>query len=385
MQITAAPTFHRPLQAPKQPQPQPPAPEKSPGLSNALSYGMDRLVDFGYAVSAVPKFIYPTVVGNAQQQAWTWQALDTLPMHHAVLPSTIVTKPSLPMGPELLGQNRMSIGQIQINQGGYGMHYPSDFQETVIHEVGHSVDYKAGLFSIVSKQNHSSEGPFGKGPYVSDYAETQHAEDFAESYRVHHTNPRELQAVNPAKAEQMRRLDQPHWLQKMVDRPAYRETGKFIGRQFQGAPILRDGLELLRQASIATLVTSGATETIGGIVKGNAGRAVSGALNATAGVALAFTPHAPTLGLVAAAALGANKGLAYAQNHHGDSTQKVLASTGGAVGGLVGGFVAPLALTQVGYSVAGPIGGTVGLVVGGLMGSQLGSTLGAKAGMALGA
>lgn len=222
-----------------------------------------------------------------------------------------------------------------------------------------------------------------KGPFVSDYAETQPAEDFAETYKIHHTNAPELEAVNSAKAEQMRRLDQPHWLEKLVDRPAYRETGKFIGRQFQAAPILRTGLEVLRQATVATLAFGGATQTIEGIVKGNATAVAAGLLSSTAGVGMALAPHSPMLGLAAAAALGGSKGLALAAEQKATAAQQVMATAGGAVGGVVGGFVAPLALTHAGYAVAGPIGGTVGLLVGGMLGSHLGSTWGARAGLAL--
>jgi hypothetical protein len=390
MQVAAAPqTFTRPNKfrpssvppVPSKNEP-PQAPDPTP-VKDALSFSGDRLVDLGHTLSAVPKFIYPTVAGTAQQQAMTWEVLDSLPMHHAVRPASIETMPSFSQGPNLLGVNRVAVGHIRINQGGYGMGFAEQFKETVVHEVGHSVDYKGGMFSMVSRQNESSTDTFGRGPFVSDYAETQPAEDFAETYKVHHTNPRQLEAVNSAKAEQMRRLDQPHWLEKLVDRPAYRETGKFIGRQFQAAPILRAGLEVVRQATVATLAVNGATQAVDGIVKGNGTAVAAGILNAGAGIGLALAPHNPMLGLAAAAALGGNKGLHLAAGQNASAAQQVMAATGGAVGGVVGGFVAPLALTQAGYAVAGPIGGTVGLLVGGVLGSHLGSTLGARAGLAL--
>lgn len=359
------------------------APKPSLSLARGAEVAGERLLDLSYTTSALPKFIYPTVTGTPQQQALSWQALDSLPMHHAVRPISVETQPSFSQGPNYLGLNRIAIGRITINAGGYGMDIPSEFKEVVIHEVGHSVDYKSGMFTIVSRQQPSGRSPFGTPEYVSDYAATQPAEDFAETYRVHHTSPRQLEAVNPQKAEEMRRLDQPHFLEKLVDRPAYRETGKFIGRQFEAMPLARSGLELMRQVTVATLALNGTTNTIQGIVRGDWDQAASGLLNAGAGAGLAMAPHSPWLGMAATAALGGQRGLQIAQAEEASAARKTTAVLAGAVGGTVGGFVAPLALVQAGYSAAGPIGGTVGFLVGGLLGSYAGSTLAAKGALAL--
>lgn len=361
---------------------------RDPKPQSALMHGLgvvtEKLSDFGHTVSALPKFIYPTVTGTPAQQALVWEALDSLPMHQAVLPASIEVLPSLPQGPNLLGVNRFTIGQIKINQGGWDMDQPWQFKETVIHEVGHSVDYPAGSFSLATRQNGNMERHiYGHGPYVSDYAETQPAEDFAETYKVHHTDPDQLQRVNPTKAESMRKHDQPHFLQRLVDNEAYRETGKFIGQQFQSAPILRSGLELARQVTVINLAVTGATQTVSAIVKGQGDQAVSGLLDLGAGVTLAAAPHQPWLGVAATAALGAKRGLEMAREQGASPSRQALASGAGAVGGTLGGFVAPLALVQGGYALAGPIGGTVGLVVGGILGTQLGSNLAASAALAL--
>ncbi len=375
--------YKLPVQGQKD-QPQQPQQPEGPGIfSNILSYAGDRALDLGYAASALPKFIYPTVVGTPQQEALTWQALDNLPMHEAVRPISIETVPSFKEGPNLLGVNRVAIGHIRINAGGYDMEFADQFKETVTHEVGHSNDYKSGMFSMLTRQHGSAHAPFGQPGFVSEYSETQPSEDFAETFKVHHTRPQELQAVNAAKAEEMRKLDQPHFLEKLVDRPAYRETGKYIAQAFHSVPIARAGLELARQVTVANLAIMGGSEAIQGVVKGDWERAAGGTLLAGAGAGMAMAPTLPWLGVAATAALGANRGLKLAQDQGATGAQKVLASTAGAIGGTVGGFVAPLALVQAGYSLAGPIGGTVGLVVGGLFGGYYGGKLAAQAALSL--
>lgn len=365
-------------------QPQQPQQPEGPGtFSRAANYAGDRLLDLGYATSALPKFIYPTVVGTPQQEAMTWAALDNMPMHEAVRPISIETVPSFKEGPNLLGVNRVAIGHIRINAGGYDMELPSQFQETVIHEVGHSNDYKSGMFSMVTRQHGSAHAPFGQPGFVSEYSETQPSEDFAETFKVHHTRPQELQAINPAKAEEMRKLDQPHFLEKLVDKPAYRETGKYIAQAFHSVPLARAGLELVRQATVANLAILGGSEAIQGVVKGDWERAAGGTLLAGAGAGMAMAPTLPWAGVAATAALGASRGLKLAQDQGASGARKTLASAAGAVGGTVGGFVAPMALVQAGYSMAGPIGGTVGLVVGGLFGGYYGGKLAAQAALSL--
>ena len=386
MQVSARlqPTWNVKYKLPEQPKSEQPQQSEGPGIfSKTLSYAGDRALDLGYAASALPKFIYPTVVGTPAQEAMTWAALDKLPMHQAVRPISIETMPSFSQGPNLLGVNRVAIGHIRINAGGYDMEFADQFNETVIHEVGHSNDYKSGMFSMLTRQNGSANPVFGKPGFVSEYAETQPAEDFAETYKVHHTRPQELQAVNPAKAEAMRKLDQPHFLEKLVDRPAYRETGKYIAQAFHSVPIARAGIELARQVTVANLAIMGGSEAIQGVVKGDWERAAGGTLLAGAGAGMAMAPTLPWLGVAATAALGANRGLKLAQDQGATGAQKVLASTAGAIGGTVGGFVAPLALVQAGYSLAGPIGGTVGMVVGGLFGGYYGGKLAAQAALSL--
>lgn len=357
-----------------------PAPAR-PGILATLG---ESVADLSNVTGVLPKFIYPTVTGTPAQQALVWQALDRLPMHQAVRPISIEVVPSLSEGPKLLGLNRSTAGAISINAGGYGMSSPADFQDTVIHEVGHSVDYRAGSFSVFTGQHPSATVDcYGKGPFVSNYAKSDPAEDFAETYALHHQRPETLQSVNAAKAAHQAQLDQPAWLERMVDRPAFRETGRFIGQQFEGAPVVRTGLEVLRQAIVVTQTVLGVGEAVEGIVKGKPGQAVAGLLATGAGVGLAMAPALPWMGLAATAALGANRGLQLAAQGGASPARQSAATLAGAAGGALGGFAAPLALVEVGHSLAGPIGGCMGLVVGGLLGSYCGSRWAAQAALAL--
>lgn len=375
--------YKLPVTAKNQEQQPPQQPQGGDGFKRSLEYAGERALDFGYTLSSLPKFIYPTVVGTPQQEAMTWEALNNMPMHEAVRPVSIQTLPSFKEGPNLLGVNRVAIGNIRINAGGYTMENPADFKYTVTHEVGHSNDYKSGLFSLVTRQHGSAHAPFGQPGYVSEYAQTQAPEDFAESFAEHHTNPQRLEAISPAKAEVFKKLDQPSFLEKLVDRPAYRETGKYIAQGFHSVPLARAGLEFARQITVANLAILGGSETIQGVVSNDWERAAGGLLTSAAGASMAMAPTVPWLGVAATASLGAARGLRLAQAQGASAAQKTVASAAGAVGGTVGGFVAPLALVQAGYSLAGPIGGTVGLVVGGLFGSYYGGKLAAQAALSL--
>lgn len=341
------------------------------------------VADLGTTISALPKFIYPTVVGNPQQESLIWSALDAMPMQHAVRPNSIQVVPNIDGGQNILGRNMSPVGRITLSEQGYGMQDPGTFQNTVNHEVGHSVDHRTGLFGVVTHTRPSDAAPFGQGPNVSDYANTNPREDFAESYELHRHDPGALRAVNPAKEDVLSKLDKPSFLERLVDRPAFRETGKWIGRQFHEMPALRTGLEILRQTGIATLALGGTARLTQGVVQGDSLGMAQGLLQTGAGVGLAMAPQAPWLGLVATAALGGNMGVKYAQERHADKTQTLATLMGASVGGAVGGFVAPLGLTALGYSVAGPVGGAIGLVTGGLLGGRVGAKLGAKAALGL--
>lgn len=368
------------------PKEKPDAPRKGNRLEQVvkvLDTVTNPIFDFNHTISALPKFIYPTVSGSPEQKALIWEVLDQMPMHHAVRPTSITVVPTLPKGPNLLGQNQSVVGRIFLNESGNGMDQPLVFQSTTAHEVGHSVDHSTGIFGVLSKTRPSDAAPFGMGANVSDYAGTNPREDFAESYELHRNNADMLRGINSDKAAALEKVDKAHFLEQLVDRPAFRETGKWIGERFESCPQARTGLEYLRQMSIVMLGASAASFVGTGAATKNGSQVAMGMLQAGAAVGLAMAPQQPWLGLAATAALGANRGIQVAQELKADGARTTAASLGGALGGMVGGFAAPLGLTQLGYSVAGPVGGTVGLVVGGVLGSQLGAKWGARAALAL--
>lgn len=345
--------------------------------SNRFSQAV-RLIDLNNALSAVPKFIYPTVTGTAEQQAMIWNVLDKLPMHHAVRPNSIGVVPSIDGAPNILGRNLSPLGRVTLSESGYGMSDPAVFQNTVNHEVGHSVDHPSGFFSVATHSRPSDSAPFGEGPKVSDYAGTNPREDFAESYELHRHDPQALRDVNAQKADEIAALDKPTFLQRMVDRPAFRETGKWIGKQFQTYPQLRTGMEIIRQTGIASLALAGSAKVTEGVLDKDSSDVALGLLQTGAGVGLAFAPSVPWLGLAAAAALGGSVGVKAAQDAKADTAHTVASLIGAGVGGVAGGFFTPLIATQLGYTVAGPAGGAVALLLGGMLGGTLGAKLGAK-------
>ncbi len=355
---------------------QQPAPEPSVLDRVTRSVG-DGLNHLAYAQRALPNFIYPSVFGTAAEKAQIWDTLDHLPMQDAVRPISIAVKETLGSR-NLLGVTRPAVNSIELNRTGYTMENPADFRYTLTHEIGHTRDYEGGVVNVLTG-GHSAHAPFGRPGYVSDYAGTMKQEDFAESYADYRTNPNHLQQINPAKMEEMRRLDHQNFMQAFVDREEFRETGKFMGNLLGVHPYARMGLSFLTQLAAINLFTGGVGEVMSGVNAKDNMRTLSGATELTAGLSLMFVYKNPALGFVAMGALGANRGLKIAQKQGARDGACIAATVGGALGGTIGGIGAPLGLTMLGYQVAGPVGGAIGLVVGGVLGNRLGSMAGAHA------
>lgn len=386
MNVAAAPVFvpvHRQLpQAQAAPsQSSGPAPQESSVLDKVTRAVTDGLDNMAYAHRALPNFIYPSVFGTAAEKAQIWNTLDHLPMQDAVRPISITVRETLGSR-NLLGVTRPAVNSIDLNRTGYTMEDPASFNYTLTHEIGHTRDYEGGVVNVLTG-GHSAHAPFGKGPYVSDYASTMKQEDFAETYAEYRTNPDHLQHVNPAKYEQMRQLDHQNFMQRFVDREEFRETGKFLGNALGIHPYFRMGLSFLTQLAAINLTTGGIGEVMSGVNAKDNMRTLSGATQLAAGASLMFVYKNPMLGFVAMGALGANRGLNIARQQSARDGACIAATVGGAVGGMVGGIGGPLGLTMLGYHVAGPIGGTVGLVLGGVLGNRLGSSAGAHAALKL--
>lgn len=328
-----------------------------------------------YTYKALPGFLYPSVFGTAAERDLILQTLDSLPLKDVSKVATVTMKDTLGSA-NLLGVNRPAIGSIAINRTGIGMGNPSNVVDTLTHEVGHSVDYPNKLTSLIFG-GHSSSEPFGEAPYISRYAGTQAPEDFAESYAHYKLEPQRLESVAPEKYRALEEIDKNNFMQNLVDRPAFRETGQFIGRVLEVSPFLRWGLEFGAQISTMNLLAGG----VGEISQGNVLR---GALSAGAGASLAFSQSHPALGPAALGLLGARSGLDLANADNAGTAGKAAAMIGGGVGGAVGGVAGPLGLTYAGHALAGPVGGAIGLLVGAVAGQQLGARVGGEIGLAAG-
>jgi hypothetical protein len=351
------------------------APEK--GYSVAVAWD-----SFAVAQTALPKFVYPSVFGTPSEIAETYRTLDALPFRQAVLPTSITFKNGLSV-PDALGYNRIAVGAIEIDRTGYGMDSPELVQYAITHEVGHSVDHPNGIGNLVPKLNHSSHKPFGVGESVTEYGATEPVEDFAESYAHYRLKPGELEKANPAKFAEMRKVDRSSFMERMVDQPAFRETGKYVGQKLAVHPWLRTGLEVMRQATCIGLLYDGVKQVGLGTYHQSGLSLTAGLLGTTAGACLMLSYQQPMLGLTALTALGARQELERAALEGHSKNDQIASAVGGAVGGLVGGAAAPLGLTYVGYNIGGPLGGAIGMVAGGLLGNYYGARLGAQAARSL--
>ena len=97
-----------------------------------------------------------------------------------------------------------NVSKIEINrQTPEGSDDPDEMKRTITHEVGHNVYYNlAEVHRDEWKGISSSSAP---DEFVSDYAQTNEREDFAESYMTYVHDPAYLKAVSPAKYEFMRK------------------------------------------------------------------------------------------------------------------------------------------------------------------------------------
>jgi hypothetical protein len=72
------------------------------------------------------------------------------------------------------------------------------WREFIVHELGHALEEKLHLNVAGSR-----ELPYGKPPFISDYAEVNASEDFAETFRAFELEPGHLRSKAPLKFEDM--------------------------------------------------------------------------------------------------------------------------------------------------------------------------------------
>jgi hypothetical protein len=384
--------------------------DRSPILSHALTAGGSIARSF----QAFPNFVYPSVYNT---QGWERQVifdhLDTLPLHQVndvkalrmvdVIPNH---NPGYVTNGQAWGfaaSNEISLSRTELTT-------PDKLRGTLTHEIGHTVDFESRWFKLFGER--SGKKPFGEGPHITDYAKTNHFEDFAESYEEFHLRPENLKKTSPEKYAEIERMSKPSLLESLVDRKEFRETGKFVADTIGPNRIARHGVQAAYYASSVLQLTHGISQWHRSSETGDSLGHASGILNTAAGVAF-FSGMSPLVGM---AFQGANQALNSAVKGGRLNAQEVestiaapvrpiealfgrkrseikeehrvgkVAATaiGGALGGTAGALAGPYLGVMAGYHIAGGLGGTIGMVAGGLGGFLAGSELGGRLGGAIG-
>lgn len=357
---------------------------------------------------ALPEIAYPSIYGaTAAEKAQIMESLDALPFHHVSGVRSIRMTDEIHShrpGWTVRGRaNDLDVSN-RIRLSRSALKDPAQFERTLIHEIGHTVDYESQDLRLFNER--STSEPFGEGPYISDYAKTNHREDFAESFEEYFVDPEKLKEQAPEKHDVIHEMSQPNFLERLVDREEFKETGKFIGEQFGDS-------EIARHTAQGAVIATGLLQGIHGVAQwarssktGDSLGHASGVLNTISGLSF-FAGLNPFVGM---AFHGANQALQSAvKRQHlspeevesavtlpvrpleyifGRETAKIerehrplkvaAVALGGAAGGAVGAFVGPYAGVMAGYHLAGPVGGAVGMVAGGMLGFFGGTEAGGR-------
>lgn len=383
--------------------------DKSPILGQALTIGASVARSF----KAFPNFVYPSIYGaTGAERTAILSTLDSLPLHHVNDVKSIRFVPDIPhpepgwvtngqawgFGPS----NEISLSRSQLTT-------PDKIASTLTHEIGHTTDYESRWFKLFGER--SSKAPFGQGNHVSEYAKTNHFEDFAESYKNYHRNPEALKKAAPEKFEVIEKMSKPGLLQSLVDRTEFRETGKFLAESIGPTRVARHAVQVGYYASSILQLTHGVSQWHRSKETGDALGHASGILNTAAGLAF-FSGMSPLLGMAFQGANHAlNRSVAKGKLTPGEVESAVAlpvrpletllgrkatevkdehrpgkvaaVALGGALGGTAGSLVGPYLGVMAGYHIAGGLGGAIGMIAGGLGGFIVGAELGGRAGGAL--
>ena len=404
-----------PATAPLEPQPED---KVEVGLRRKVLNGASGAVTVATTATtmldALPGFVYPSVLNaTGAEHAQIMSTLDRLPLHHVSGIDTVEMATSIASdkaGWVILGRAHDYGLTNDIHLSRTELTTPLKMEDTLIHEVGHTVDYNHKPYPF--GPGASSHHPYGgEGARVTEYAGTNPREDYAETYQEYHQRPENLKQVNPDKYADQAENNRPSFMERMVDRKEFRETGKSVGELLGPNKATRQALETVRGAAGALQMINGVQQWSSSAWTGDGLQHASGILNTASG-AIMLSGVAPlaSVGLQAAnfalgravqkaelsaaevestvalpvrplEALFGREGKPIQDDHR---PGKVLAvATGGAIGGTAGALVGPYLGVLGGYHLAGGLGGAVGLVAGGLLGFLGGSALGGRAGAAL--
>ena len=394
---------------------------------------------------AFPKFVYPTIIGaTAEEASLIMEGLEQMPMHDITSVDRIMVVDKMSAGNEnAIGLASERLFQKDISLLRRVMANPDRGKAVLFHEVGHTSDYQTGLLHV-DKLSESGSEPWGKEPFITSYAETNHWEDFAESHEEFYKDPDHLKEVCPEKFEIMKERDKPNLQDKIVDNEAFRETGKFIGESLDKLPGGRMAFNIARNLMGPLQLIRGANRLQDGENTSDGLKKMQGKLMMASGACFTVTPFSFALGAITGpvglALSGAKSGLTSAVKK-GDITpeQADLAAThaltvmggpvtlpyyaikklitgvkglikktdkekprekeagekpsmavpygifiGSGAGAATGSMAGTWLGCQAGYAIGGPIGGVAGLLIGGIGGFSAGSYLGRKVGTGVG-
>jgi hypothetical protein len=335
--------------------------------------------------------------------------LDSLPLNHVADTKSIRMVPEIPNPhPNYVtnGNARSLVVSNQINLSRAQLTTADKLRGTLTHEIGHTTDFSTRPFGILP--NKSTRHPYGEGPHITDYAKTNHFEDFAETYEEYHIRPENLKEKAPEKFADMEEFNKQSFLQRMVDRKDFRDTGKYISETIGPNRATRHAVQAGYHIASVLQLAHGLTQWSNSKESGDSMAHVSGILNTAAGT-LFLSGMTPLAGM---AVQGAHHALSGAVTRHtlngpeveavvstpvkplerlfGRETHKIesqhrvakvaAVAVGGAVGGTAGALIGPYVGVLAGHALAGGMGGAVGMVVGGMGGFLAGANLGGRVG-----
>ncbi|MBI3923923.1 MAG: hypothetical protein HY319_00095 [Armatimonadetes bacterium] len=378
--------------------------------------GRDVALAAATGLGSFPRFLYPTVQGaSPEQKRLILDTLDSLPMGDVTSVSGIQVIPDLDrMG--VSGVAPPALSQNLILLDGESLSYPSWARSLIVHEVGHSKDM-TGSYGPIGAINHRSGlfGPFGREPFVSEYAGTNRFEDFADTHELYHADREFLERGFPDKFRVMDEAHRPTVEEWLVDRPAAREAGKQSAEAIGRIPYLRNGLELATALIAPFQIYQGAAQLEKAFVEGDeVGKlhgklaVASGALLLQGGAPLAVAASALHLGLAGYArtpeavkkanrladgflALAAGpagmmaRAIGSELRRSGIDLDQARYQPGEFQGNISGGGFLKGMLATLGGAVGGAaVGSAVGAALGGVGGAALGAFYGRMAGGLLG-
>lgn len=381
--------------------------------STVLSTSLTAAASVARSFKAFPNFVYPSVYNT---QGWEREVifdhLDKLPLHQVNDVKAISMVPVIPNHNPGYVTNGQAWGfgasnEIQLSRT--ELTTPDKLRGTLTHEIGHAVDYESRWFKLFGER--SGKKPFGEGPHITDYAKTNHYEDFAESYEEFHLRPENLKKTSPEKYAEIEKLSKPSALEALVDRTEFRETGKFVAETIGPNRIARHTVQSAYYLSSALQLGHGVSQWIRSEETGDPMTHANGILNTAAGLAF-FTGMSPLIGMGIQGASQALGGAVRRGSLKAEEVESTVAApvrplegllgrqstpiqeshrpgkvaavaAGGAIGGTAGALIGPYLGVMAGYHIAGGLGGAIGMVAGGLGGFLAGSELGGRLGGAV--